>query len=131
MQGRRGEVGWLVVRVVFGLTLALGHGLPKVTGNMEGFAQGVAALGFPFPLFFAWCAALAELLGGVLVAVGLFTRPAAAFAAFTMVVALYRHRVDPFGRMELALLYLTVLGTAVFVGGGPFSLDARLRGRRG
>ncbi|XXF80257.1 DoxX family protein [Myxococcaceae bacterium GXIMD 01537] len=107
MQGRRGEVGWLVVRVVFGLTLALGHGLPKVLGGMTGFAQGVEALGFPAPLFFAWCAALAEL------------------------VALFRHRADPFGRMELALLYLTVFATAVLVGGGPFSLDARLRARRG
>ena len=131
MQGRRGEVGWLVVRVVFGLTLALGHGLPKVVGGkMEAFAQGVGELGFPAPLFFAWCAALAELLGGLCVALGLLTRPAAALAAFTMVVALFRHHADPFARMELALLYFTVMATAIVVGGGAISLDARL-GRRG
>jgi putative oxidoreductase len=131
MQGRRGEVGWLVVRVVFGLTLALGHGLPKVVGGRMGdFAQGVEALGFPFPLFFAWCAALAELLGGLCVALGLLTRPAAALAGFTMVVALFRHHADPFARMELALLYFTVMATAIVVGGGAISLDARL-GRRG
>jgi putative oxidoreductase len=122
-------MGWTVVRVAFGLMLALGHGLPKVMGNMARFAEGVAALGFPFPLFFAWCAALSELVGGLLLAVGLFTRPAAAFAAFTLVVALYRHRVDPFARMELALLYLTVLVTALLFGGGPYSLDARVRRR--
>ncbi len=130
MQGGRDALGWTVVRVAFGLTLALAHGLPKVLGNMEGFAQGVAQLGFPAPLFFAWCAALAELGGGLLVAVGLLTRPAAAFAAFTMLVALFRHSADPFARMELALLYLVVMGTALVVGGGPLSLDARLR-RRG
>lgn len=131
MQGRRGEVGWLVVRVVFGLTLALGHGLPKVMGGkMEAFAQGVGELGFPFPLFFAWCAALAELAGGLCVALGLFTRLAATLAAFTMVVALFRHHADPFARMELALLYFTVMATAVVVGGGAISLDSRLR-RRG
>lgn len=121
--------GWTLVRVVFGLTLALGHGLSKVTGDMSRFAEGVANLGFPFPLFFAWCASLAEFLGGLLVAVGLFTRPAAAFAGFTMLVALFRHRADPFGRMELALLYLTVMVAVVLVGAGPWSLDARLRRR--
>ncbi|HZI12400.1 MAG TPA: DoxX family protein [Myxococcus sp.] len=121
--------GWTLVRVVFGLTLALGHGLSKVTGDMSRFAEGVANLGFPFPLFFAWCASLAELLGGLLVAVGLFTRPAAAFAGFTMLVALFRHRADPFGRMELALLYLTVMVAVALVGAGPWSLDARLRRR--
>ncbi len=121
--------GWTLVRVVFGLTLALGHGLGKVTGDMSRFAEGVANLGFPFPLFFAWCASLAEFLGGLLVAVGLFTRPAAAFAGFTMLVALFRHRADPFGRMELALLYLTVMVAVALVGAGPWSLDARLRRR--
>lgn len=121
--------GWTLVRVVFGLTLALGHGLSKVTGDMSRFAEGVANLGFPFPLFFAWCASLAEFLGGLLVAVGLFTRPAAAFAGFTMLVALFRHRADPFGRMELALLYLTVMVAVALVGAGPWSLDARLRRR--
>ena len=47
-----------------------------------------------------------------------------------MVVALYRHRVDPFGRMELALLYLSVLAATVLVGGGPYSLDAKMRRRK-
>ncbi len=130
MMGTRGAVlGWTVVRVVFGLLLALLHGLPKVTGGMGRFADGVAALGFPHPIFFAWCAALAELVGGLLVALGLFTRPAAAFAACTMGVALYRHRVDPFARMELALLYLSVLLAILLTGPGPLSLDAKVRRR--
>ena len=129
MSTRGAALGWTLVRVVFGLMLALGHGLSKVTGNMDRFTEGVAALGFPFPVFFAWCAALSELVGGLLVAVGLFTRPAAALAAFTMVVALYRHRVDPFARMELALLFFTVMFAALLIGGGPYSLDARVRKR--
>ncbi|NBD11637.1 DoxX family protein [Corallococcus silvisoli] len=122
----RSAVGWTLVRVVFGMTLALGHGLGKVTGDLSGFAEGVAKLGFPAPLFFAWCAALAEFLGGLLVALGLFTRPAAMFAGFTMLVALFRHRVDPFAKAEMALLYLTVMIAALIIGGGRFSLDARL-----
>jgi len=55
--------------------------------------QGVANLGFPAPALFAWAAALAEFLGGLLVFLGLGTRVAAAFAAFTMVVAGFaRHK---------------------------------------
>ncbi|ADO73684.1 DoxX family protein [Stigmatella aurantiaca] len=129
MQGQRGVVGWTLVRIVFGLSLALGHGLPKVTGNMAGFAEGVAKLGFPFPLVFAWAAALSELLGGLLVAVGLFTRPAATLGAFTLAVALYRHRVDPFGTMEKALLFFSVMVAVVLAGPGPWSLDAKVRRR--
>lgn len=119
--------GWTLVRVVFGLSMALGHGLSKVTGDMSQFAAGVGALGFPFPLFFAWCASLAELVGGLLVAVGLFTRPAAAFVGFTMLVALFRNRAEAFGRMEMALLYFTVMLAVVLMGAGPWSLDARVR----
>jgi putative oxidoreductase len=127
MQGQRGVAAWTLVRLVFGLSLALGHGLPKVTGNMAGFAEGVAKLGFPAPTFFAWCAALSELVGGLLVAVGLFTRPAALMAAFTLAVAVYRHRVDPFGTLEKALVFLTVFLAVVLAGPGPWSLDAKVR----
>jgi putative oxidoreductase len=129
MQGLQGVAGWTLVRLVFGLSLALGHGLPKVMGNMAGFAEGVAKLGFPFPLFFAWCAALSELVGGLLVAVGLFTRPAATLAAFTLAVALYRHRADPFGTQEKALVFLAVMLAVVLAGAGPWSLDAKVRRR--
>ncbi|ATB32081.1 DoxX family protein [Melittangium boletus] len=129
MNTRGAALGWTLVRVVFGLTLALAHGLPKVMGDMSRFAAGVEQLGFPYPLFFAWCAALAEFLGGLLVALGLLTRPAALFAAFTMGVALYRHRADPFGNMEMSILYLSVMLSALFTGGGPYSVDAKLRRR--
>lgn len=130
MTGSRGStMGWTLVRVVFGLSLALAHGLPKVMGDMGRFAQGVAELGFPYPLYFAWAAALAELVGGLFVAVGFLTRPAAFFAAFTLAVALYRHRLEGFARMEMAVLYLAVFIAAVFIGGGAQSLDARMRRR--
>lgn len=127
MQGQGGAVSWTLVRVVFGLMLSLAHGIPKATGDMAPFIARVGSLGFPFPTFFAWCATLTEMVGGVLIALGLFTRPAAAFAAFTMLVAFYRHQGEPFAAMEKSLLFLTVFVAMIIAGAGPWSLDARLR----
>lgn len=127
MQGRNQAAGWTLVRVVFGMMLCLAHGIPKATGNLTPFIERVGALGFPMPTFFAWCAVLTEVVGGVLIAAGLFTRPAAAFAAFTMIVATYRHMADPFSVKEKPLLFLTVFVALAIAGAGPWSLDAKLR----
>lgn len=136
-----------------GLGLALAHGLGKVLalsgGQGDRFVEGVASLGFPLPGLFAWAAALAEFLGGLCVALGLGTRVAAAFAGFAMFVAAFvRHHafqhllvavgamraseetVRSWGNPELALLYLLAFATLVLTGGGRFSLDRVLPGRR-
>ena len=73
----RGEVGWLIVRVTAGTCLAFFHGYQKVfLGGASGLVATIGNMGFPAPLFFAWCAALAEFAGALLVAAGTF----AAFA---------------------------------------------------
>lgn len=121
------ELAWAFTRFVFGASLAFFHGYDKVfNGKVYSLAGGVRDLGFPFPLFFAWAASLAEFFGGLFVALGFLTRPAAGFCAFTMMVALYRHRVDPFAKSELALLYFSVFVLALLVGGGRFALDRTL-----
>jgi putative oxidoreductase len=127
MQSRSEVMAWTLVRVTFGVMLSLAHGLPKVTGNMERFAERVGTLGFPMPTFFAWCAALSELVGGLLVAVGLLTRPAAALAGFTMVVASYTTIKEPFTASEKPLMFLIVFVALIIAGAGPWSLDAKLR----
>jgi putative oxidoreductase len=116
-----------LLRVFAGLSLALAHGLGKMPPS-EKFIEGVTNLGFPAPMLFAWSAGLAELAGGMLVAVGLATRPAAVFACFTMLVAAFgAHSADPFQKKELALLYATIMLAFVFVGAGRFGLDAFVR----
>jgi len=124
------NAGLLFLRLVAGLSLGLAHGLGKIPPS-EKFIQGVTSLGFPLPTFFAWSAGLSEFLGALLIAAGLFTRPAAAFVAITMGVALFvAHAADPFKSRELALLYFTAAGTIFLTGPGAWSLDARLKGLR-
>ena len=85
-------------------------------------------MGFPLPILFAWLAALSELLGGLLLAVGLFTRYAAFFVFGTMTVAAFiAHAGDPFNVRELALLYWAVMLSLLLVGGGRFELERTFR----
>src|SRR5687768_11890737 len=88
-----------LLRIVPGLLLFFFHGQSKlssafsyvVSGTEWKFIEGVAKLGFPAPAFFAVCAAVAEGVGSLLLVVGLFTRYAAIFICFTMLVAVFRH----------------------------------------
>ena len=117
------DLGLLLLRLGLGLMMAFGHGLGKLPPS-AGFIEGTAAMGFPLPTVFAWAAALSEFVGGLLIAVGLATRPAALFVAGTMAVAAFvAHAGDPFGDREMALVYLTGALALVATGGGRYALD--------
>ena len=119
------DAGLLWMRVLMGLGI-MTHGYPKIFGGkMEGFTNVTADLGFPLPGFFAWLAALTELLGGLLLAVGAGTRIVALLLFGTMLVAAFMgHGGDPFNEKEMALLYLTFAGTLMLTGPGKFSIDS-------
>lgn len=144
------DLGLLILRLS-GAGLALAHGWGKVislsAGQGERFVAGVAELGFPAPGLFAWAAALSEFVGGLLVLIGLATRVAAVFAAFTMLVAAFlRHKAHlhlmgalglqqntpemlrAWGNPELALVYLCVFVAVALLGPGRLALDAMLGG---
>jgi putative oxidoreductase len=129
------DLGFTAMRVAAGLMMAFGHGLAKVP-PAEGFVEAVGSLGFPAPAAFAWAAALSELVGGLLIAAGLFTRPASLFLAVTMGVAAFlKHGADPlFSRegpsKELALLYFAAAVAFLLAGSGRFGLDFLLRRKR-
>ena len=61
-----------VLRILVGITFFL-TGLPKLTG-LTGFTLFVASLGLPLPGFIAVIVAVMEVVGGLLLIVGLGTR---------------------------------------------------------
>ena len=124
------DLGLLVVRVFAGLALGLGHGLKKVPPS-DRFVEMTGELGFPLPELFAWAAGLSELAGGILLALGLFTRPASALIAITMLVAAFgQHAGDPFGDREMALLYLVIAVAFMLIGSGRYGIDRLLHRQR-
>lgn len=120
--------GLLVLRIGLGAMMVF-HGYPKLLGgpakweklgtSMENF--GVTA----YPLAFGLAAALAEALGGVLLALGLAFRPACFFLLCTMIAAATNHlsKGDPFmsasHSIELGFVFLGLF----FVGPGRYSID--------
>lgn len=114
-----------LIRLWVGAMMAY-HGWQKMSDGGVMFVQNVSQK-MGYPEFLAWCAIGAELVGGILLAIGFLTRPAALFIVITMAVAVFGvHMNDPWGKKEFALAYL-IPALAFFIsGGGNYSVDARL-----
>jgi len=133
----------LLLRVVAGL-IFLPHGWSKIAGDggAAAFAAGVAeSYGIPVP--FGYLAAYAELVGAVLLILGLFTRLDALLLAATMFVAAFvvqlpdaLFEVPPnaikafvaLRGIELPLAMFAICCSLVLLGAGRVSLDHVLRG---
>jgi putative oxidoreductase len=108
----------------------LTHGLP----NLLEFNEKSQV--FPDPLGVGSVVSLlltvfAEFFCAVLVILGLGTRFAALTLAITMAVAAFViHGEDPFGKKELALLYLGAYVALIVMGGGRIALDAVIKWKR-
>ena len=137
--GSADNLGLTLVRVALGIVFTV-SGVGKVFGvgpkalGIDGFAQFLGGLGVPFPTVAAWGIGLLELVGGVLLLVGLLTRVVAALLAVNMAVALVLvHLPSGFvassgGYEYVLVLALCSLGLAVG-GPGALSADAAVDGR--
>ncbi|MDT8286500.1 MAG: DoxX family protein [Elusimicrobiales bacterium] len=128
------DYGLLVMRLGVGLMFFFVHGLPKIQAGPELWAKiggAMANLGITFaPAFWGFMAASSECFGGLLLAMGLMTRPAAAAMAFTMLVAATMHLAagDGLKGAAHATELFFVLSGLVMAGAGRFSLDRKLFG---
>ena len=115
----------LLLRVVLG-TVMVHHGFDKLD-DISDFAESyVAAIGIPFPIFFAYCAAITEVVASPLLVLGFLTRPAALELFATMLVANYHHILTSgffIPSLELSLLYAASFAFFAIYGGGKYAID--------
>lgn len=119
----------LIARIGIGLSFIILHGWGKLTGGPERWKSVGSAMkhfGIDFiPVFWGFMAAFSEAIGGALVILGLFFRPAAFLILITMIVAATRHIAsgDPLSKIahpiELGLVMILFLA----LGAGKYSLD--------
>jgi putative oxidoreductase len=123
-----------ILRVAFGLWF-IPHGCQKLFGwwggNIAGVAKGMAVAGIEPGMFWAYYIGTLELVGGVLVAIGLLTRPVAAlFFGFMFVAAFhFNWKLGYFWTsrgMEMPLLLLVLSLVILIRGGGEYSVDRRI-----
>ena len=116
-----------IVRIVSGL-IFLEHGTQKFFAFPPGEYAG-SGLAFANPGAYA---GIIEIVTGILITLGLFTRPAAFLASGTMAVAYWigHAPANPFpvnNGGDAAILYCFIFLYFVFAGPGPWSIDERRR----
>jgi putative oxidoreductase len=119
-------LGPLVVRLSFGY-FWLETGIAKVQ-NLDGFTQRFVGWGIPFPAFSAGMSAWTELLGGLLIMLGLFTRLVSIpmiinmAVAVTLVVSKNLMGLDDYVEAD-EIVYSLIFFWLLMAGPGKVSLD--------
>ncbi|GLQ93984.1 DoxX family protein [Dyella acidisoli] len=119
-------LGPLVVRLVFGY-FWLETGIAKVH-NLDGFTQRFVGWGIPHPAFSAALSAWTELVGGLLLMLGLFTRLVTIpmiinmIVAVTLVVSTNLMGLDDYVEAD-EVVYSLIFFWFLIAGPGKVSLD--------
>ena len=119
------NIALLILRVVFAGSMLYGHGLGKLNRLLEGNLSFSNPLGIgEIPTLIL--AVFSEFLAPIFIIIGYKTKFFSFFPAATMFVAAFIvHWGDPFGRVEKALLFLTVFVILMMTGPGKYSIDRK------
>lgn len=122
----------MILRVPVGIILAA-HGAQKLFGwfggyGLEGTGQWMTSIGLEPGYLMALFAGSAEFFGGLALAIGALTRPAAAVSAFTMLVAIFSVHIGNGIFMsnngyEYALTLFAATLALTVQGAGPYAVD--------
>ncbi|OAS87928.1 MULTISPECIES: DoxX family protein [Metabacillus] len=129
------DIGLLIIRLVIG-ALFIGHGAQKLFGwfggyGLKGTGGWFESIGMKPGVTMALFAGLAELIGGILFALGFLTPLAGIMIAGTMLMAIVKvHAPNGLWATSNGYEYnLTLLAVAIgiaLIGAGQYSLDAFL-----
>lgn len=122
-----GESAETLLRVVAGL-LFMVHGYGKIL-NPFGATGMVESLGFYPGVIWSPLLAATEFFGGILVAIGLLTRPAAFASMIVLAVTVYFHwivKAEGLMGAEKSLLWMAIMLYFAVRGANSQSVDARI-----
>jgi|SRR5690606_24704631 Predicted membrane protein len=116
------DLGLLILRAGAGLALVT-HGWPK----LQNFGERASKFADPFglgPEISLGLVVFAEFFCSLLVVLGVYTRLALIPLIINMATIVFLiHGGDPFGKKELAVLFLVSFGCLFFTGPGKYSVD--------
>jgi putative oxidoreductase len=129
---RRGAAG----RVAIGVRIAAGAaffaiGIDKFTSHASE-AVDFRHYGIPWASLAVYVSGVVEVIGGVLLVVGMFTRPAACLLAVNLLVAISTAGVMEGGAFNLGVgpALLAAMVFLLWTGGGAYSVDGHLAAPR-
>lgn len=123
----------LVVRIIVGIIMAA-HGFQKLAMGPGAFGQGLAQMGVPAAALMGYVVTFVELVGGILLILGLFSRLAALLLTINLTVAILLVKVnigliappEAGAGAELDLALIAGFVTVLLAGPGRLSLDHAL-----
>lgn len=132
-----GLSNWATIplRIAVGIIFAA-HGWQKFSGGLDGVAQFFGNVGIPLPEVSAFIVAFVELVGGIGLILGFFTRYWALLLSIVMIVAIFTVKL-PNGLLgmpgrpgyELDLALLVGCLALLLLGPGPISLERAIFNR--
>jgi putative oxidoreductase len=124
----------LSARVIVGIIM-FAHGLQKLLGGPANFGGALEGMGVPLPVLMAFVVTLVEVVGGLLLIIGLLSRLSALLLTIDLVVAILLVKLSigliappggPGAGAELDLALIAGLLVVLFAGPGRLSVDHAL-----